>query len=311
MLIYKNIVHGPKNYFFNTLLIIIFNKTNYVKKLIVLLFFVHGLGVKAQTFIQPIAAKYEMVGAYSQKFTDVYSTQNNAASLTNLKQGGISVFGENRFGISNLNLYSLSLALPTSNGSFGIHASMFGLQKAKQFNAKLGYGIAINKKISVGTYIDYNQIQQPNGYGNLTAITGSVSVLIAFTEKVTGGLNIYNPIRAKLGNNGEDRLPSMYSFGLGYDASDKFFISGEIVKEEGMAVNANIAAQCNFVKDFFIRGGVQTETGSLFGAVSFTKNKFRIDIAASNHPQLGITPGLLIMYNFSEKLKALAGTPKF
>jgi hypothetical protein len=48
-----------------------------------------------------------------------------------------------------------------------------------------------------------------------------------------------------------------------------------------------------------VRGGVETNTSNIyFGAGLFFKS-FRLDVTASIHPELGITPGLLLVYNFS------------
>jgi hypothetical protein len=49
------------------------------------------------------------------------------------------------------------------------------------------------------------------------------------------------------------------------------------------------------------RGGITSATSTAyFGAGLFLKS-FRIDVTAAYHQQLGITPGLLFLYNFNNK----------
>ena len=43
----------------------------------------------------------------------------------------------------------------------------------------------------------------------------------------------------KFGKNSEEKLASIYTVGLGYEASDKFLVSAEIEKEENQTVNVN------------------------------------------------------------------------
>jgi hypothetical protein len=50
-----------------------------------------------------------------------------------------------------------------------------------------------------------------------------------------------------------------------------------------------------------IRAGIATNTSVLYGGASLFLKTFRLDVAASYHPQLGVTPGLLLIYDFKKK----------
>ncbi|HSK14071.1 MAG TPA: hypothetical protein VK907_12710, partial [Phnomibacter sp.] len=45
--------------------------------------------LKGQSVLQPVAARYLSLGAYSRQFNDVFGARANAASLAGLRQGGI------------------------------------------------------------------------------------------------------------------------------------------------------------------------------------------------------------------------------
>jgi len=116
-----------------------------------------------------------------------------------------------------------------------------------------------------------------------------------------GGVHVYNPTSSKLGKNEEEKLPAVYSAGLGYDASDNFFLSVEIEKTEELPLNVNASIQYKFANRFLARGGIVTGSSVFFFGAGFTLQNFRIDVIASVHPQLGITPGLLLIYSKPDK----------
>ncbi len=75
--------------------------------------------------------------------------------------------------------------------------------------------------------------------------------------------HIYNPIGGKLGKDGE-KLATAYKFGLGYDASENFFVSSEIIKEEDKPINVIGGFQYRFAQQFFVRAGFTSESSSVF-----------------------------------------------
>ena len=257
--------------------------------------------VKSQTVTDAVGARYLALGAYSSHNVDVYATRSNPASLAQLQQSAVAVYGERRFELEDLNLYTASVGLTTNSGNFALHGSYFGFDLSNQTQISLAYGRKINSKVDIGAAFHYQQISQAGIYGKANAITGSVGLLLHLTDKIHAGINAYNPIRAAYDKDKQERLPSQYTFGIGYDASKKFFMSAEIVKSEGHNINVNAGFQYQFIKQFFIRAGVATLTSNYFVGLGFKLKDFRLDIATSYHPQLGLSPGLLLLYEFGKK----------
>lgn len=255
----------------------------------------------AQVTVQPVAARYLPLGAYSGKFNDVFGARANAASLSTLKKGGIGVYGEKRYGVENLNMYAMSAAMHTNSGSFGVYGSYFGFSQSNQAQISLAYGRKITQAIDIGASFHYLTINQAGIYGSSSAITGSLSMLLHLSEKITAGFNIYNPFRASWSKVGdEERLPARYTFGMGYDASDKFYLTAELEKVESQPLNVNVAMHYQFIPQLFVRGGVASQTSSYFAGLGMVFNDFRIDLATSFHPQLGVSPGVVLMYGFGK-----------
>jgi hypothetical protein len=256
----------------------------------------------SQGIFDPAGARYLSLGAYSIENIDVYATRTNAASLARLKQPAAAVYGERRFMLEDLNTFYCSMALTTGSGNFAVHGSYFGFDLSNQTQLSLSYGRKLSAKADIGVSFHYNQIKQAGIYGSANAITGSAGIIFHLTEKLHAGLNAYNPIRAAYDKQKEERIPAQYNFGLGYDVSDKLYVSAELVKTEGYNINVNAGIQYRFIPQFFIRAGIATLTSNYFAGLGFNLKHFRMDIATSYHPQLGFTPGLLLLFEFG-KLK--------
>lgn len=241
-------------------------------------------------------APYTRSNAYSNFQRDVFSFTANQASLAQQKNVSAGVYGERRFLLQDLSLYQLNVSLPTASGNFGLTVMRFGGTEYSEMAAGLAYARKLGEKIDVGAQFNYYAINV-NSYGNGSAITAEAGVIFHASEQLNVGLHVYNPTAVKIGKNEEERLPSIYSFGAGWDASDKLFFGAEVQKEEDQPVNVNAGIQYAFDKMIFARAGVSSASSSFYFGAGVQLKDFRIDATASIHPHLGITPGLMLIYN--------------
>jgi hypothetical protein len=124
--------------------------------------------------------------------------------------------------------------------------------------------------------------------------------MVHLTDKLNMGVHVYNPVGGKFSKS-DEKLTAAYKMGLGYDVSEQFFVSAEVIKEEDYPVNANAGVQYRFMKQFFARAGISSASSSGYVGVGIGWNKLRLDITGSYHPQLGLSPGLLLIMNFGDK----------
>lgn len=257
----------------------------------------------AQTLRRPVAAAYTGFGAYGVNHSDVFSFTGNQAALAQLKYTAAGVYGERRFLLSELNNFTAVMALPTRSGNFGVRANYYGFTDYNETQIGLAYGRKLGKKVDVGAQFNYNGINISSGYGNASAISFELGAVMHISEKLHAGLHANNPVGGKFGKNKDEELSAVYTFGLGYEASEKFFVSTEIVKEENQPVNINAGMQYRFIKQLMARAGVSTATSSAWLGLGLTVKSFRVDVTAGYHPQLGITPGLLFLFEFKKDKK--------
>lgn len=267
--------------------------------LFVIIFFSAFL-TQAQTLRKPIAANYTGLGAYSLHHVDIFSFTVNPASLAQLKNAAIGVYGERRFLLSELNNYTAAIGLLTNTGNFGLKAGYYGFSDYNETQIGLAYGRKLGSKVDIGVQFNYNGIRIA-GYGSATAISFELGTVMHITDKLHAGVHVANPLGGKFGKDQQEKLSSVYTVGLGYDASEKFFISAEIEKEEDQPVNVNAGMQYKILPQLLARIGISTATSSVWTGLGLTIKSLRLDITTSYHPRLGITPGLLLIVPLSHE----------
>jgi hypothetical protein len=246
-----------------------------------------------QALRQPVSAIYLDMGAYSKVNVDVFSCVNNQAALAQNTKNSVGLYSERRFMLRETSLFAGSVGILTNLGNIGINVKYSGFKNFNEGQIGVAYARSLGSKVDVGIQFNYYGYKVP-GYISSHTLFTEIGAMIHLTQNLTTGIHLYNPVGGKFSATNE-KLPSIYTMGLGYDVSDKFFISVEIVKEENFPVNANAGIQYNFIKQFFAKAGISSATSTEYAGVGVKWNIFRIDISVSYHPQLGPSPGLLLI----------------
>lgn len=201
--------------------------------------------------------------------------------------------------LQDLNQYSGILTLPTNSGTFALQADYFGFSGMNENQLGLAYGRSLSSKMDVGVKFNYHTIKVA-GYGNAYAINFEAGTILHLTEQLRAGFHVYNPFSSKFSKSNTEKLPAIFKTGLGYEASDKVFVSTEIIKQEDEPVNVNVGLQYNLQQKVLLRAGISTANTNSFAGVGIYFGNLRLDVNAAYHPQLGFTPGLLLLYNFKK-----------
>ncbi len=164
----------------------------------------------------------------------------------------------------------------------------------------IAYARSLGAKLDLGIKFNYYSFRIP-GYQNSSSINFEIGAIAHLTEKLIAGIHFYNPVGGNLSKSDHEKLGSIYQFGIGCEASDNFLISAEVVKQEDLPVNVNAGVQYNFAKQFFARVGIASENESPYAGAGISWKNLRLDISVSYHPQMGISPGLMLIVNFKSK----------
>jgi hypothetical protein len=273
-----------------------------LRKLLISVSIILSQQLVAQSLRHSIALPYVGVSAYSTNQNDGFSFTSNQAALAATKKTSVGLYGERRFLLAATSSYAVAAAIPTKLGNFGLSVNYAGFKNFNENKIGLAYGRSLGKKVDIGVQFNHYGYRVPI-YGNASAIFFEAGAIMHFTDKFNGGFHIYNPVGGKLNNAEGEKLASAYKLGFGYDASDNFFITSEIIKEEDKPVNVVAGFQYQFAKQFFARAGFMSESTTAYAGVGLSWKNLRLDVAGSYHPQLGFSPGLMLLTNFGKEQK--------
>jgi len=245
-------------------------------------------------------SSYPGLGAYSKNSADQFSFIINPAALSNLQQSGAGVYSERRFLLNAFSQYTAVAGFQTNSGTFGLQADYFGFNNYNETQIGLGYARSLGNKIDVGVKFNYYNLRIP-AYVSASTFHFEAGVLMHLSEKLHAGFSVFNPVGGVLNKTAKEKIASVYRGGLGYEISDKFFISAEVIKEENKNVAVNAVFQYVLVKQLLLRAGINTVNTQPFVGVGLKFGQFRIDLATAYHQQLGISPALMLLFDFQKK----------
>lgn len=276
-----------------------------IKLLLIILCFFWMNTVSAQSVRYTLAQPYISLSAYSQQQNDPMSFIGNQAALAQSKHAGIGVYGERRFMLNETSNYTFAASVPSKLGNFGLQMNYAGFANFNENKIGLAYARKLGTLVDFGVQFNYYGYRIPV-YGNASTVNFEIGAIMHLTDKLNAGLHVYNPVGGNLASTGllskdDEKLAAVYKVGLGYDASENFFISGEIVKEEDRAVNVVAGLQYRFARQFFAKAGFISESGTAYAGAGAGWKNLRLDISSSYHPQLGFSPGILLIMNFKPK----------
>ena len=255
-----------------------------------------GLGYGQSISYSP-GSLYTGLGAYSHHFTQSFSFLSNQGALGNLPKTSAGIYAEQKYGLKELAMYMATAAVPVNKGGIGIAMQYSGFAVFNESQLSLAYGKNLGH-VNLGIQCNYNMVHIA-GYGNDAAIGIEIGSQWQITQRIIAGIHIVNPPvgEGKFRNSASEKLASLYQLGAGYEVSPQLFMSAEMSKEEDKPVNVQAGLQYNAVPDrLFVQLGIATATASPYACMGWQWKNCRADITMRYHPQLGITPGLLLMF---------------
>jgi hypothetical protein len=259
-----------------------------------LAFFVNSI-LFAQGIVSPMASRFPDLGAYSESFADVISAMNNQAALAEIKQVQLGVYGERTFMLENAGFFSLLLAVPAFSGNFGIQADYFGYPEYNESQFGLAYGRRLGEKINLGAKFNFFMLRVA-GYGSASSVNCELGCTWAIAEKLRTGIHVYNLFGGKFPGIPESKLPYIFKSGLGYEPGKQLLVGIEAIKEENTTINIKAGVQYKFADRFIFRLAFATGATSNFFVIGYSKQNLRLELVASYHQQLGISPGVVLFF---------------
>jgi len=243
---------------------------------------------------------YPGLGAYSNKFADILSSQLNIASLSALHQTSAGVFAEKKFLFKELANYQLAVGFPVSSGGASISAAYSGDINFNISQLQIAYAKNLGR-IQLGLAAGVHRLSM-NGYGATNSVKAQLATIWHVTTKVYAGVQLTNPHLMFAVRSSLNSIP-VYRFGLGYESSENLFVAMEIYKESGAAVSVHVVVKYYLSGKFFLSFGVMGAAACPFFTAGLKWGQVRFEMSFGYHAQLGISPATAFIFEASEKVR--------
>lgn len=268
------------------------------KLLIALLILITGITAEAANENYPVGARQAAMGNAAVMRPDLWSLWHNQAGLGFLSKTSFGVHYENKFIIDQYGYQAFGLAVPTKYGTMGLSISYFGYKLYNEKKFGLAYSRAFGDRFSFGLQIDYLHTHIDQEYGSKGAAVFEAGIMAIPIDNLYIGVHVYNPTQVKMANYGEEPLPTLYRFGIGYSIMDRAFIAVEYEKDIEYETRFKAGIEYEAVKNFYLRTGILTEPFENSFGMGYVYGNIHADIAFTNHPELGLTPHFSMLYSF-------------
>ncbi|MFM1931858.1 MAG: hypothetical protein RL226_1161 [Bacteroidota bacterium] len=247
---------------------------------------------------EPAAAGARMGGMANAGLVlpDIWTSLQNQAALGWLQGVDAGVTYDNRYLMAQLSSVAAVAAMEVGNGAFGFNYSRFGYSAYREQKVGLAYGRKLSENFTVGVQLDYLRIALGGGYGSTTAFTWEGGMQYAINKHVTLAAHVFNPIRVRLAEFNDERIPATFKFGGSYRFSDRMVMLAQLQQtiSEDPVVSAGL--EYMMVDDFYVRAGVAGGAPSFAFGAGYAFSGFSIDISSNYHQVLGFTPQLTLTY---------------
>ena len=135
-------------------------------------------------------------------------------------------------------------------------------------------------------------------YVKAATINTEIGLLFHLNDKVSFGIDLFNPVGGYFNNIKNDKIASVYKTGFGYEISDQVLLNAELIKEEKQKIDLNLGLQYNLDKQFFIRIGSRSNLLNSYAGAGLAWNNYRLDVNFNYNSFLGFSPGMMLIIYF-------------
>ena len=214
----------------------------------------------------------------------------NAASLSNGAGSGVAVSSALPYSIGGWHsAQAQAWHSPNSTTGLGLSFASAGIDAYREQQI----GFYAGKKLMRNLWLSgefYWMSRNAQEYGNLNALTFGLSALSQPTSKVLVALQVFNPIRAKLG---AAEMPTRISTGFTFLFSENTKAHLAIQKELDRPLELRAGVEYQPLDKIALRIGYRGQPARpAFGLGWQASKNIRLDAATEWHTILGLTPSL-------------------
>lgn len=229
------------------------------------------------------------------------STLFNPACLSLSTTQFIDINYFNKYQLKELASASIVYANPDLLLPFAIHISTFGYSKYRETMFRLVFSKALSSKWIIGISAQYGLLQTELYEEEVKKVSTDVGILFIPDENLLIGLSITDLPSVRLDNKSiYNKDFSYYSIQAGFQWRfiNSMLISLSTTYDNYSFPRFNIGIEYTAYDYFFIRTGIQTNPIVPAFGTGIKISRFRFDVAANYHAQLGVCSGVGLSYSF-------------
>lgn len=269
-----------------------------MKHLFFFMFFVFKIA-SAQQIFSPIGAEASAMGGAAIINYGSFSVQNNVAGMVWTDKVEVSIYNEMRYRLSNLSLSNANVLIPFKRFHLGFGVNHFGYDLYNQQKFNLAIARKLNSQFSLGISMAMFGVNISENSQTYTFM-GDIGLQYKPTKKLNFGLSIFNPTQSKLSENNNVKVPTYARVGTSYHASEKLILNAEFEKSLGLPEIFRSGFAFKIHPAFTLRAGASSNPFLLSFGAGVKWSKLKVDMAASYHQILGISPSLSLICVFKD-----------
>lgn len=202
----------------------------------------------------------------------------------------ISFFGIRYYGFSEITDMAASVNYPFKYGAIGAGAHRYGFDLFSKNRVRVTYKNAF-QNFHYGATLNYSHVSQGGGYGSAGAIGVDLGIAASLFEGAWIAAKATNINQPEYGNI-DEVLPRELAVGFSYLLSEVALVTSEVVKDVRFPISYRGGVEIPIFENFYGRAGITTEPTTFSGGFGYAGGMWKINVAAQNHIELGISPGL-------------------
>jgi hypothetical protein len=253
------------------------------------------LNVRAQIGAPALkSAASTAMGGAGVAFSDINGIFHNTASTASVTTLSAIVAAERHFLGSPIQTAGAGIVYPSGFGAFGLNVQYSGIDLYNTQKIGLSYGRKLFDHLSIGAQFDAINVQIKD-YGAKAALTFEAGLLAQLTHDLHLGFQVFSPANVEFVDG--EPIPTVFTTGIAYLPSSKTIILAEVEQNIDRTARFKAGVAYQFLQNFALRAGVATQPTTVsFGTGLALQNGVKIDVAASYHTYLGITPSFSVRY---------------
>jgi hypothetical protein len=242
----------------------------------------------------PFENAYITAGAYSKHFIDAFSFTSNPACLAGIKETLAGILTERKWMLKELESYQIASSYILGKGGIGIALQHSGDADYSEQSLELAYGKKLGH-LEIGIRFDYLR-DQAEGYPGLGFGSSGIGIRFHISEKLITGWELGLPVFGGAGKMNTETGPQFFRMGFGYEMRTDLFLAFQILKASGSPVHIISSLEYRFGENFFFSFGINSYADSPWFKSGWKKNRLCIQLYTSYEPVLGLSPGLVLLW---------------